>query len=307
MASMAQHGAISDQGMRYFERKGQPTLLVTSLSGSQLEITRATPRTALFEVSSAGPFNKSSSIQSSPSDRIIDGWGIWVDGEFRQVNSEISGRVGIYDLGSHSVAEANGTSDCVRYHLPRATIDAFTDSSGLPRVDGLLCVRDARDQVLHHLTLMILPSLEQPNRFCQPFLDHFLQALCAHIVNTYSTIKAASSLYKGGLANWQKRRVKELLTKHSDTNLKLSILAKECGLSVSHFARSFKKSFGTSVHRYLLLQRVETAKALLLQPARTLPDIALEVGFSDQAAFSRTFGVIVGTTPGKWRREQCVR
>jgi AraC family transcriptional regulator len=307
MASMAQYSAVSDQGMFYFERKGEPTLLVTSLAGSQLEITRVNSKAKLLEVSSMVTHDKKYPIHTSALDRTNDGWGIWVDGEFRHVDSDKSGRVGIYDLGSHSIAETNETSDCVRYHLPRATLDAFTDSSGLPRVEGLLCVRDARDQVLHHLTLMILPSLEQPSRFCQPFLDHFLQALCAHIVNTYSTIKAASSLHKGGLANWQKRRVKELLTQHSATNLKLSSLAKECGLSVSHFARSFKKSFGTSVHRYLLIQRVETAKALLLHPSRTLPDIALEVGFSDQAAFSRTFGVLVGTTPGKWRREQSVR
>jgi AraC family transcriptional regulator len=100
-----------------------------------------------------------------------------------------------------------------------------------------------------------------------------------------------------------RRRTLELLEQHLDGELKLSRLARECGLSVSHFARSFKKSFGVSVHRYLIVQRVQMAKELLLYSSKALSDIALETGFSDQAAISRTFGAIVGNTPRKWRNE----
>jgi AraC-like DNA-binding protein len=86
-------------------------------------------------------------------------------------------------------------------------------------------------------------------------------------------------------------------------DLRLAKLAQECGLSVSHFARAFKRSFGSSVHRYLILQRVEAAKALLQHSNHSLSEIALQTGFSDQPAFSRTFGAIVGTTPGRWRHQ----
>ncbi len=108
---------------------------------------------------------------------------------------------------------------------------------------------------------------------------------------------------KGGLAAWQKRRVLDLLGQHLDGDLRLFKLAEECGLSVSHFARSFKKSFGTTVHRYLILKRVEKAKEFLTDSPMPLSLIALQSGFSDQAAFSRTFGAIVGTSPAKWRNQ----
>jgi AraC-like DNA-binding protein len=110
-------------------------------------------------------------------------------------------------------------------------------------------------------------------------------------------------LYQGGLAPWQKRRILELLEQHLDGDLRLSRLAVECGLSISHLARSFKKSFGVSIHRYLIAQRVETAKELLLHSRKTLPEIALQTGFSDQAAFSRTFGAVVGKAPRRWQNE----
>src|SRR4029077_7331341 len=88
-----------------------------------------------------------------------------------------------------------------------------------------------------------------------------------------------------------------------DGSLRLATLASECGFSVSHFAKSFRHSFRTSPHRYLIRQRVERAKALLVRSACPLSEVALQTGFADQAAFSRTFGAVVGSPPGQWRRE----
>ena len=89
--------------------------------------------------------------------------------------------------------------------------------------------------------------------------------------------------------------------------LKLETLAGECGISVSHFARSFRRSFGTSAHRYLILKRIEIAKTLLSETTNSLVEIAAQTGFSDQAAFTRAFTNVVGGTPAKWRREHSRR
>src|SRR6202012_2118636 len=81
-----------------------------------------------------------------------------------------------------------------------------------------------------------------------------------------------------------------------------SEIARECGLSVSHFARSFKISFGISAHQWLIQQRIENAEELMKQTRMSLMEIALQSGFSDQAAFTRTFERLVGVSPGRWRR-----
>jgi len=120
---------------------------------------------------------------------------------------------------------------------------------------------------------------------------------------TSVTARAAPTIHRGGLAPWQRRRAAELLASHLDGSIRLATLARECGLSVSHFARSFRQSFGTSAHRYLMRQRVEKSKELLTRSHRPLSEVALDAGFADQAAFSRTFKAMVGSSPGQWRRQ----
>jgi transcriptional regulator GlxA family with amidase domain len=139
--------------------------------------------------------------------------------------------------------------------------------------------------------------------FSQLFIDSFTLMICSHLVGRYAQPHEAFPQFKGGLAPWQSRRVVDLFHKHLDGDVKLETLADECGLSVSHFARSFRRSFGTSAHRYLILKRIELAKALLSGTNKSLAEIAVQTGFSDQAALTRTFANAVGAPPAKWRRE----
>jgi AraC family transcriptional regulator len=107
---------------------------------------------------------------------------------------------------------------------------------------------------------------------------------------------------RGGLAPWQERRAKELMSTHLGREISLAFVAGECRLSVSHFARSFKQCTGKPPHRWLLEKRVEKAKELLIDAELPLAEIALECGFSDQSHFTRVFSRTVGTSPGTWRR-----
>jgi AraC family transcriptional regulator len=87
-----------------------------------------------------------------------------------------------------------------------------------------------------------------------------------------------------------------------DGNIHLSDMARECGLSVSHFTRAFRKSFGVSPYRWLLERRIDHGKTLLITSDFPIADIAVRSGFSDQAAFTRAFARIVGDSPARWRR-----
>jgi AraC-like DNA-binding protein len=291
-----------DEFAKCFALKEAPSVLLKPNARSQIAITRLIVKKGLVELPKVIP-EKAFTISVHLYKPVCHGWGTWVDGKFLPVESWMEGGVGIYDLESDPRAYRNSAFHSVHYNLPRTTLDAFTEDIGQPRVGALLATQGARDDTLFHLTKLILPALGRPNVFCQLFLDHFVLMLCSHVVHTYSASRTTPKVYQGGLAPWQARRVTELLHQHLDGELRLSKLADECGLSVSHFARSFKTSCGAPVHRYLISQRLESAKDLLLHSNKSLSDIALQVGFSDQAAFSRTFSAAVGTTPGRWRRE----
>ena len=134
-------------------------------------------------------------------------------------------------------------------------------------------------------------------------VDHFQLALAAHLIQQYGETRSGRRVHSGGLGGWQKRRAEELLRENLDGSVNLSQLAAECGLSVSYFARAFKATFGVPAHQWLIQRRIEHAFELLANGDATLADAALQSGFGDQAAFTRTFRKVVGVTPGLWRRE----
>ena len=72
-------------------------------------------------------------------------------------------------------------------------------------------------------------------------------------------------------------------------------------LSVILCVRS-SRPIGQPPYRWLLQQRIEAAKELLLHSGLPMVEIALKCGFADQACFIRAFRKLLDTTPGEWRR-----
>jgi len=90
---------------------------------------------------------------------------------------------------------------------------------------------------------------------------------------------------------------------HLGEPLPLSELAALTGLSVWRFATVFRERIGMAPHRYVSLQRVRHAQALLRQGA-TLASAASESGFCDQSHLSRRFKRLCGMTPGQYQSGQ---
>lgn len=105
----------------------------------------------------------------------------------------------------------------------------------------------------------------------------------------------------GGLPPAVTRRLREYIDSHLDENIGLDTLAGTAGLSVHHFARAFRQSFGEPPHSYVLRRRIERAQEMLKQTDQPLSEIALAVGFSDHSHFARHFRRLVGVTPSAAR------
>ena len=89
--------------------------------------------------------------------------------------------------------------------------------------------------------------------------------------------------WRGGLAPWQERRVKEMLLGDLRVEPSLGDLAAACGLSTRHFTRAFKSITGAAPHRWLLRKKVERAKDLLWKSNEGIASIAVLCGFADKA------------------------
>jgi len=107
---------------------------------------------------------------------------------------------------------------------------------------------------------------------------------------------------RGGFAAWQSRR----LAAHVDANLAGKIVIKDLAasldISVGHFCRAFKRTFGMPARIWIRHRRIELAQGLMLTTGASLSEIALRCGMSDQSHFTRSFRRIVGETPSSWRQ-----
>ena len=96
-----------------------------------------------------------------------------------------------------------------------------------------------------------------------------------------------------------------MVAAHMEANLGLHIplrqLAGVAHLSVGHFCRAFKGSFGERPRAYLMRRRVAYAKLLMLSTDLPLSQIALACGMADQPHFSNVFRRMTGETPSRWR------
>jgi AraC family transcriptional regulator len=229
-------------------------------------------------------------------------YDLWIDGKTIDVPFIPSLRASVMDLQSDPVCWVGVGFDYVHFHVPKAGLDEIAREHGVQSAGSYRFAICEHDIVLAELTRYVLPFIGSRDWTGSLALDQFSLIFGAHVLRTYGGLPPLKSRSVGGLAPWQTRRVAEMTRRHLDGDIHLSDLAGECGLSVSHFTRAFRKSFGMSPYRWLLERRIDQAKALLAGEGLSLADIAMQSGFSDQTAFTRAFGRIVGDSPARWRR-----
>ena len=126
-------------------------------------------------------------------------------------------------------------------------------------------------------------------------------ALTAHVFTQYGNQRQVEP-HAHGLSSSDLRRVLAFIDAHLAQDLTLSTLASVTSLSPHYFALQFRRSIGVSPHQYVIQQRIETAKRLLLNSNTALAEVAGSIGFANQSHFNLHFKRLVGVTPGQYRR-----
>lgn len=269
---------------------------------TRLESTAGLPD-RITKLSSVPALLVSISLKSLP----LHSYQVWVADKIVPTPIIPPFRSNVIDFDAEPSCWAGKAFDYVHYTVPRVELDDIAADCGFGRVNSykLSVVED--DLVLAQITRSILPFIGRRDGPSLLALDQFSLILGAHLLQRYGVLQKIGKVSKGGLAPWQRRRAAELLRENLDGRIRLTDVARECSLSVSHFARSFRATFGISTHQWLIRHRVEHAQELLRQTGAPIVEIAMLSGFADQAAFTRTFRQVVGVSPGRWRRYHSMR
>jgi AraC-like DNA-binding protein len=77
--------------------------------------------------------------------------------------------------------------------------------------------------------------------------------------------------------------------------------ASELNLSANYFGDLIKKETGKSAQEYIQSKLIEVAKERIFDPAKSVSEVAYELGFQYPQHFSRFFKQRVGVAPGEFR------
>lgn len=156
------------------------------------------------------------------------------------------------------------------------------------------------DADICNLGVLLRDALLNKDEGSTLMFESLARAFLVRLIQKYGLREHEYAFSKSFMAGHY-RRVLDHVAQHYSRPIRVEDMAREAGLSASHFAQLFKQTIGLSPMQFVMNYRVEQAKKKLAQHDTALIDIALSCGFSDQAHFSRQFKLVEGEPPSKYR------
>lgn len=126
-----------------------------------------------------------------------------------------------------------------------------------------------------------------------------LRNLLLRVLLDFLALVGPDSADKGGAGIAKSIR----LIEGSPASVSLAEMAKVAGMSESAFKLRFKKETGLPPVEYATRRRIELARRLLHTTARTVTELAHELGFSSSQHFATVFRRYTGRTPNEFRAD----
>lgn len=138
-------------------------------------------------------------------------------------------------------------------------------------------------QAIHQLFTDLLAALDQP----QPALERESQVLDA-VIQVVELCIGGEPTPLTPIDHPAVARARQFLTHHLSEAVSLDELADAACLSKFHLLRLFRAEFGLTPHAYQIQLRLNEARRLMFS-GLSLTEVALALGFADQAHFTNTF------------------
>ena len=248
------------------------------------------------------------SLTAFPDNVVMTYYGVdrdvaWRSGGRRLASRTRSGAITVIPEGHDGRWDMDGPVETSHVYIPDRRLQAAAAQiTGGGRVElvGRVGFEDPSAARILELLSREVPNQEPSARL---FVDQAIDLLCIHLVRAHSSFAAlALEAPRGGLADWQLRRVTQYMREHLAEEIGLDELAALVNLSRFHFCTAFRKATGQTPHNWLMILRIEEARRLLETPALAVTDVALAVGYQTPSSFAAAFRKLVGTTPSAYRR-----
>jgi AraC-like DNA-binding protein len=99
----------------------------------------------------------------------------------------------------------------------------------------------------------------------------------------------------------------DFIREHLGERMLLAEIARHAGFSERQLQRLFRRVFGMTIQQFIIRSRIHAAIHELTHSERSIAEIAISLGFSDQSAFSNRFREATGTPPRSYRDRHVAR
>jgi AraC-like DNA-binding protein len=103
------------------------------------------------------------------------------------------------------------------------------------------------------------------------------------------------------------REIKEFLDKHLYQDYSIIDLCRKFTINREKLQAGFHEETQTTVHAYIIRQRMQRAAKRLLDSDDSIKAVALDSGYKKQRSFNKTFKSVFNLTPAAYRRLHQVR
>ena len=225
----------------------------------------------------------------------------WRDGEHRDFTFH-KDEIVVTPAGVRSGWRWHARSKVIVVTLEPKKLERFAQHEvGVPLSDAQL--KDLprfTDADICQAGVLLKEALETRDLGADVLFESFARVFLVKLIRRYGDCHGGGASAKGLGARHYKRVLDHVAACYGRT-ITLDGMAREAGLSRSHFARLFKATIGQSPMRFVAGYRVERAKRRLAEEGVALIDVAHACGFADHAHFSRVFKQVEGVTPKAYR------
>lgn len=192
---------------------------------------------------------------------------------------------------------SNTCPDLILLDLMMPEMDGFEVLDALRGSESTRCI----PVIVLTARLLSDADLERCNRGVASILGKGLFSAEETLKHIEAALARQSSL--SGATRHLIRRAMACIHTHYAGPLTREDIAERIGISADYLTDCFRQEFGITPMTYIRRYRIRQACELLLSTDQSITQVAMNVGFSDSAHFTRTFLREIGLTPKAYRRK----